>query len=151
YNSTGIPLWGQGQSMMLDPLHWLSFIKRDPAPGLDLKFIAHRFVFAAGIGIAGLVVTGSATSAMMVGAIAPFAGVFTYRINHPAVFSLTYAPWILVAWFMLARAVTVQQAVRAGMLLTAASTLELVASPPKEAAILLLICHGTGLLAVVLT
>ena len=51
YNAAGRPLWGQGLSYILDPLHWLTLVTPDPLSGWDLKFVAHRFVFAAGIGL----------------------------------------------------------------------------------------------------
>ncbi len=54
-----VPLWGQGQSFMLDPLHWLTLLERDPAMGWDLKFVAHRLVFSYGIGVASLLATGA--------------------------------------------------------------------------------------------
>jgi hypothetical protein len=146
YNSTGLPLWGQGLSFLLDPLHWPTLLAHDPGPGLDFKFVAHRLVFAWGAGTAALLATSAPAASLVVAAIAPFAGVFTYRFNHPAVFALSYAPWILVAWFALARAAGPAQAVRAAVLLTAASSLELVASPPKEAATLLFGCHLAGAL-----
>jgi hypothetical protein len=151
YNSTGLPLWSQGLSFLLDPLHWPTLLAHDPGPGLDFKFVAHRFVFAWGAGTAALLATSAPAASLVVAAIAPFAGVFTYRFNHPAVFALSYAPWILVAWFALARAAGPAQAVRAALLLTAASSLELVASPPKEAATLLFGCHLAGALTLLVS
>jgi hypothetical protein len=133
YNAIGRPLWGQGQTFLLDPLHWLTLIRKDPALGWDLKFVAHRFVFAAGVGLAALAVTSNWIAAAIAGAAAPFAGVYVYRLNHPAVFSLTYTPWILLASFRLARATGTYQRVRAWVLLAVASSLVLVSSPPKEA------------------
>jgi hypothetical protein len=150
YNSAGVSHWGQGLSFLLDPLHWLTLLAHDPAPGLDLKFVAHRMVFAWGIGAAALLATGAPVASMIAGGLAPFAGLFTYRFNHPAVFSLTYAPWILVAWFLLARAATPQRAARAVLLLAAASSLELVASPPKEATTVLFGCHLAGVLTLLI-
>ena len=49
FNGTGRALWGQGQTFFGDPLHWLTFLDADW--GQDLKFVAHRFVFAAGVGL----------------------------------------------------------------------------------------------------
>ena len=54
YNGAGRPLWGQGQTFLLDPLHWLTIVTPDLTLGWDLKFIAHRLVFAAGVGVAAL-------------------------------------------------------------------------------------------------
>ena len=45
-NGAGRPLWGQGQTFLFDPLHWLTLLAADPSRGWDLKFVAHRLVFA---------------------------------------------------------------------------------------------------------
>jgi hypothetical protein len=42
--------------------------------------------------------------ALLVSAAAPFIGFYLFRINHPAIFSLGYAPWVLYAWVRLAQA-----------------------------------------------
>jgi hypothetical protein len=144
YNAAGRPLWGQGLSYILDPLHWLTLVTRDPGSGWDIKFVAHRFVFAAGIGLAALAATGVWLPSALAAAAAPFAGVFAYRLNHPAIFSLTYAPWVLLGWFLLARASARIQHLRALALIAVASSLVLVASPPKEAIVTLLGMETTG-------
>ena len=151
YNATGRPLWGQGQTFFLDPLHWLTLITPDPALGWDLKFVAHRFVFAAGIGLAAFVVTGAWVPGAIAAVAAPFVGVYAYRVNHPAVFSLTYAAWALLGWFLLARARDGVGRTRAAILLGAAAVLILVASPPKEAVAALLATCGAGTLTVLLS
>ena len=151
YNATGRPLWGQGQTFFLDPLHWLTLITPDPALGWDLKFVAHRFVFAAGIGLAAFVVTNAWVPGAIAAVAAPFVGVYAYRVNHPAVFSLTYAAWALLGWFLLARARDGVGRTRAATLLGAATLLILVASPPKEAVAALLATCGAGILTVLLS
>ena len=82
-------MWGQGQSLLLDPLHWATLVAPDPALGWDLKFLLHRLVFAAGVGVAVLTVTSSVTAAALMAFLAPFAGYFLFRLNHPAQFSFT--------------------------------------------------------------
>ena len=150
YNAAGRPLWGQGLTFMMDPLHWLTLVGPDPAIGWDLKFVAHRFVFAAGVGLAAFAATGAWLPSAIVAAGAPFTGVHVFRFNHPAIFSLAYAPWVLLSWFRLAGATNRRQRVRASILLALTSSLALVAPTPKEAAITLLSLQATGTLVVLL-
>lgn len=151
YHSAGLPLWSQGLSYLADPLHWLSIVIADPALGWDLTFLAHRLVFAAGIGLAALAATGSLFAALLVAFVAPFAGVFTFRFNHPALFALTYAPWVLLAWFRLADAQNPRQIARALVLLAIATALLLFASVPKEGAMTLVAVQGAGALTLLLS
>ena len=150
-NGAGRPLWGQGQTFLLDPLHWLPLVGEDPAPGWDLKFVAHRLVFSAGIGAAAWLATRSLWAAAMVAAMAPFAGYYSFRFSHPAAFAPTFGPWILVGWFMIASALHRRALSRGALVLAISSSLELVASPPKEAVIMLAACHLTGALSLLLS
>jgi hypothetical protein len=137
HNAAGRPLWGQGLSFLLDPLHWLTFSTSDPALGSDLKFVAHRLVFAVGVGFVALVTTGAVVPAMITAAAAPFVGAYAFRLNHPAIFVLTYAPWVLLGWFSLAAATDRQHRARGALLVAASSALLLFAANPKDAAIAL--------------
>ena len=150
-NGGGRPLWAQGQSFLLDPLHWLTLIRSDSALGWDLKFIAHRFVFSFGVGVAALLATGAVVPAAMAAAVTPFAGLYAFRFNHPAAFTPSYAAWILVAWFLLVRASTWRTRWGAALLLALATSLTLVSSPPKEALMMIAGCHLTGAIALVAT
>ena len=148
YNAAGRPLWGQGQTFLLDPLHWLTIVTPDMTLGWDLKFIAHRFVFALGIGVAALLATGASVPAVMAAATAPFVGVYLFRLNHPAAFTLSYAPWALVGWFLLARASSRQELSRATVLVAVSMALVLLSSPPKEAVVMLVGLATAGTTAV---
>ncbi len=148
-NSGGRPLWGQGQSFLLDPLHWLTLVPRDAGWGLDLKFLAHRFVFALGVGLLAFAVTGSWLPSAIVAASVPFLGLYNYRFNHPQPFALTYAPWVLLGWLRLALTDTRVRASGA-FVLAVATALVLYASPPKEAAISLLSAYGVGTVIVMM-
>jgi hypothetical protein len=147
YNGSGRPLWGQGQSQMLDPLHWVTMAVPDPGLGWDIKFVLHRVLFASGIGMAVLALTGSWPAASLVALVAPFAGYFLFRLNHAAQFSFSYAGWMLWAWFQLADAATLRDLARAGRWLAFTTAMVLVASPPKEAVVTLLCLYATGTLA----
>jgi hypothetical protein len=138
YNAAGRPLWGQGLTSVLDPLHWLTFVTADPAPGWDLKYAAHRLVFAVGMGLATLAAVEAWLPAAVVTAASPFMGIYTYRLNHPATFALTYAPWALLACFRLAQARDKRRKALAGIGLAVSLGLVLVAGTPKDAAIILL-------------
>lgn len=148
YNGLGRPLWGQGQSMFLDPLHLASLLVEDPSTGWDLKFFYARALFATGVGLAAFAATGSLAAAATIAIAAPFFGFFTFRLNHPASFSLTYVPWLLWASFMLARQTTRPGVVRWSVALAIATALQIVAATPKEGAIALLGSHATGAVAV---
>lgn len=146
YNAAGRPLWGQGQSLVADPLHWPALL--GPA-GWDVKFIAHRFLFAAGVGMAALIALGAWLPASIAAAAVPFLGYYTYRLNHDASFTLTYGAWTVVAWFLLASARRRFEMARAAAFVAVGSCLILLASPPKEAVLMLAGCQMCGVLAVV--
>lgn len=150
-NGGGRPLWAQGQTFLLDPLHWLTLIRADSALGWDLKFIAHRFVFSLGVGVAALLATGAVVPSAMAAALTPFAGLYAFRFNHPAAFTPSYASWILVAWFLMVKASTWRTRWGATLLLALATSLTLVSSPPKEALMMIAGCHLTGAIALVAT
>ena len=150
YNAAGRPLWGQGQTQILDPLHWVTLITPNVALGWDLKFLLHRFVFAAGVGAAVMAITGSWPAGAAMALMAPFASYFLFRLNHPAQFTLTYASWMMWAWLRLAAAPVPRDRVRAMRWLAVLTALVLVASPPKEAVIVLLCMYATGGLACLL-
>ncbi len=151
YHSAGLPLWSQGLSYLFDPLHWIALSVSDPALAWDFTFLAHRVVFAAGVGMAAMAATGSLFPALLVVFVTPFVGVYTFRLNHPALFALTYAPWVLLAWFRLAHANHEREIGRAAVLLSIASALLLFASVPKEGAMMLLGVQGAGVLTVLLS
>lgn len=150
YNAAGRPLWGQGQTQILDPLHWLTLLPRDPAPGWDAKFVVHRAVFAFGLGLCVLMLTASWPAAALVAFTAPFAAYFIFRLNHPAQFTLTYAGWALCAWIALSRAARRSELYGAAAGLALTTALMLVASPPKEAVVMILCVHGAGVLMLIL-
>lgn len=148
YNGIGEPLWGQAQTYALDPFHLLSLAIPDPALAMDLRFIVARAAFAIGAGVSVLVATRSWPAGVLIALIAPFVGHFVYRFNHPAYFSIVYAPWILVAYGWLAKATDSRGRARAAMWLAAASALHLVGSTPKEGLVALVGVHLCGLVAI---
>jgi hypothetical protein len=150
YNATGRPLWGQGQTQLLDPLHWVTLVTPNIALGWDLKFLLHRFVFALGTGAAVFVLTASWPSAALIALVAPFASYYLFRLNHPAQFTFTYAAWMMWAWFRLAGASVWRDLRRAVRWLAVTTALVMVGSPPKEAIVVILCGSATGALACLL-
>jgi hypothetical protein len=101
YDSAGLPLLGQGQSMFGDPLHLLVLLTNGSSAWWDLKYVLAKFLFAACLGLCVLQAARHFPAALVIAASAPFIGFFSYRYSHPAFFSLCYAPSILLCWFKL--------------------------------------------------
>ena len=83
-------------------------------------------------------------SSLLVAASAPFIGFYVFRINHPAVFSVGYAPWVLYAWMRFAAAVDRRSAVLWAAGLFVANWSLLNSGTAKEASVLLLQMNATG-------
>ena len=151
YNGAGVPLLGQGQSMIGDPLNGLVILAGGSAWAWDLKFLLAKLLFAAGIGLAVRGINGGRLAAAAVLAFgACFLGFFIYRFNHPAYFSVCYAPWILVAWLRLGRAADRRRLTPLGLLVLA-DWCELCSGTAKEACILLLVLNAAGALSLALS
>lgn len=149
YNSIGEPLWGQGQTFMLDPFHLGSLAIRDVALAMDLRFVVGRMVFAAGTGAMVVAASGSWQAGALLGFVAPFIGYFTMRFNHPAHFSIIYTPWILWAYLVLGSSPLERRwAAAAGIAVS--TVLQMVGSTPKEGIVALLAAHGAGVLSLLL-
>jgi hypothetical protein len=103
YDSAGTPLLGQGQSMFGDPLHFLVVAADGAAWAWDIKYLAAKWLLALGLGSIVLALTRRLGPALLISLGAPFLGFFIYRLNHPAFFSLCYAPWPLYCWIRTAQ------------------------------------------------
>jgi hypothetical protein len=104
YNAAGRTLIGQGQSMLGDPLNWVVLALGPNAGAFDFKFVVLKVFFAISIGAGSWLLTRSLTPAVFASAASCFISYFLYRVNHAAIFSLCYAPSVLVAWIGLAKA-----------------------------------------------
>lgn len=151
YNSCGLTLLGQGQSMFGDPLHMLPVLAAGEAWVWDLKFLLAKVLFCFGLGLAVYASSRHLPTALLLAFSSGFIGFFAHRFNHPAFFSVCYAPWLLACWLEITRAATLRSAVGwiAGLLL--ASWAELNSGTAKEAYMLLLSLHGCGFLVFLLT
>lgn len=101
YNSAGVAMFGQGQSMFGDPLQFLPILANGAAWAWDLKYLIAKWLFAFGLGLIVWRFTRHRPSAVLTTIASAFIGFFVYRINHPAFFSFCYAPWILYCWVRL--------------------------------------------------
>lgn len=149
-NSCGVPLLGQGQSMIGDPLHWIPLAAGGATWAWDAKFVLAKILFAFGIGLLVRAAVGRLGIAAALAASSAFIGFFAYRFNHAAIFSLSYAPWILLGWLESGRAAGWRAAVPWSALLLVANWMELNSGTAKEASMLIGVLNATGLLALVL-
>ncbi len=158
YNAAGVPLLAQGQSMFGDPLHCLVIAANGAAWAWDLKYLTAKWLFAAGLGLTVLALTGARAArplpanaggppalpldlapALIVAAAAPFIGFFLYRINHPAFFSVCYAPWPLYCLVRVAQAST-RRAIALGCAGLVVANIALMNSGTVKEAYMLLAC-----------
>jgi hypothetical protein len=151
YNSCGVTLLGQGQSMFGDPLHMLVVLAAGEAWAWDLKFVLAKIIFCFGLGLTVYTSCRHLPTALLLAFSSGFIGFFAFRFNHPAFFSVCYAPWLLACWLEITRAATIRAAAAwiTGLLL--ASWVELNSGTVKEAYMLLLGLHGCGFLVFLLT
>ena len=142
----GEPLLGQGQSMFGDPFNFLTILADGAAWAWDVRFLLAHWLFAAGLGYIVWSLTRHLTSALLVTLGGAFIGFFTYRLVHPANFSVCYSPWILWAWAGLVHATTPRR--QAGWLgaLIAANWLLFTSGTVKEAYMAMVCLNFAGVL-----
>jgi hypothetical protein len=144
----GVPLLGQGQSMLGDPLNVLTILADGASWAWDVRFMLARWMLAFGLAVVAWQVTRHLSAALLVALGGSFLGFFTYRLNHPANFSLGYAPWLLVAWVALAQATSRRQEIAALALLLLAHGAEFCSGTVKEAVVLIAVLDVAGVLCV---
>jgi len=150
YDSCGVALFGQGQSMLGDPLQGIVLLARGAAWAWDLKFVLAKVLFAFGMGLTILIATRHLQSAVILTASSVFIGFFFFRYNHAAIFSFCYSPWILYYWFRI-REAPARSAVMPGVVgLMVACWFEINSGTVKEAYMLLAGMNTCGLLTFVL-
>ncbi len=145
YDSAGVPLLGQGQSCLGDPLHLIPILASGAAWAWDLKFLLAKWIFAAATGLCAWRLFRHLPTALLTAASAPFLGFFIYRINHPAIFSVCYAPLIVYAWLRCLDSRSARSAAPWLAALIGANWMEMNSGTAKEAYILLLSMNFTGL------
>jgi len=150
YSSCGTTLLGQGQSMFGDPLHMIVLAGKGASWAWDLKYLLAKVLFCWALGLGVLASAKHFLSALLLTCSSAFIGFFSYRFDHPAFFSMCYAPWLLLCWIEITHAATRREAGRWIVLLLFASWAELNSGTVKEAYMLLLSLHGCGLLVFLL-
>lgn len=150
YNSAGTVLIGQGQTMFGDPLHWPVILANGAAWAWDLKYLAAKWLLAFGLGLIVLRLTRHLPAALLVAGAADFVGYFVYRVNHPAIFSFCYAPWIIYCWMQIATAADRRRAAGWTLGLVIANAVEMNSGTVKEAYMLLLTMNLAGGLGLVI-
>ena len=147
YNSSGVTLLGQGQSMFGDPIHLLLIVAtRGAVWAWDLKFLIARLLFGAGLALCVWLLTRDWTAAALIALAAPLFAFFNYRFNHPAIFSVSYSPWILVAWMTLTDAAGRRATTRALGLWALANVTVICSGTVKDAYLLVAGLNATGAL-----
>jgi hypothetical protein len=149
-NGCGVPLLGQGLSMLGDPLQWITILANGAAWSWDAKFVLAKILFSFGVGMLVYLAVGRLGVATLLAASSAYLGFFSYRFNHPAFFSLSYSPWILVAWFGLSRARGWRAAAPWIALLIGANFIELNSGTAKESSMLILGMNFSGALVIAL-
>jgi len=150
YNSCGVELFGQGQSMLGDPFHLPVLLSGGAAWAWDARFVAARLTFAVGIGFLAFAATRHTATSVLLAASAPFIGFFSFRLNHPAVFTVCVSPWVLTAWLEIARDAAARRAASWFVLVVAANGCLLTSGTVKEAAMTAVVLNGAGLIAALL-
>jgi hypothetical protein len=151
YSSGGVPLLGQGLSMLGDPVHLLPLLTNGAAWAWDFKFLIAKTLFALGLGLSAWMLTRQLGIAMLLTLSSAWIGFFAFRFNHPAFFSVCYAPWILLPWLAIGRAQTWRAQWGWAAALILADLMVLASGTAKEPSMLLLCLNATGLLALALS
>jgi hypothetical protein len=145
YSLCGEPLLGQGQSMFGDPCNFLTIMADGAAWAWDLRFVLAHWLLAAGLGFTVWQLTRHLGAALLVTVAGGFIAFFTFRLVHPATFSVCYAPWILWAWAGLVQANTSRRELGWLGALFAANWLVLTSGTVKEADMLIACLNLAGL------
>ncbi len=146
YNSSGVPHLGQGISMLGDPLHQIVLSAGGAAWAWDIKFVVAKYLFALGVGLMVFAATRHVGASLLVAFSSVFIGFFAYRFNHPAFFSLCYAPWILYCWLEIAQASSNRSGMRWLGGLVVANWMEIASGTIKEAYMLFVFLNLCGVL-----
>ncbi|MDI1319782.1 MAG: hypothetical protein PSW75_06250, partial [bacterium] len=137
YSLAGEPLLGQGQSMFGDPFNFITIVTDGAGWAWDIRFVVARWLLAASLGGTVWLLTRHLGAATLTTVGAGFLGFFTFRLIHPANFSVCYSPLILLAWAGLLTAATPRRLTGWLAGLVAANWLVLTSGTVKEAYMLL--------------
>ena len=148
YSMCGQTLLGQGMSMIGDPLYWMTVLADGAAWAWDLRFLLSKLLFCFGVGLLIWRCVRHLGVAALLAFSCAFLGFFSFRFNHPAFFSVSYSPWILLCWLTIAEARTWRGAAWGALALIVANWAEFNTGTAKEAVMLMLGMNGIGALAI---
>jgi hypothetical protein len=144
FDSCGLSLLGQGLWKLGDPLHTITLIAGGAAWAWDVKFLLAKVLFCWALGLTVFASSRHLPTALLLGSSSAFLGFFSLRFDHPAFFSMCYAPCLLLCWIEITRARTTRQTAGWAAALVLASWAELNSGTVKEGYMLLLSMHGYG-------
>lgn len=144
YSLCGEPLLGQGQSMFGDPFNILTIATDGAGWAWDVRFVIARWLLAAALGGVVWQLTRHAGASLLTTIGAGFLGFFTYRLVHPANFSVCYAPLILFAWTGTLKAATPGRLIGWLGALVAANWITMTSGTVKEAYMLMVGLNFAG-------
>ncbi|MCF7759604.1 MAG: YfhO family protein [Cephaloticoccus sp.] len=150
YSLSGEPLLGQGQSMFGDPFNFITIATDGAAWAWDIRFLIVRWLLAGSLGGIVWLLTRRIGPAVLTTIGAGFLGFFTYRLVHPANFSVCYSPLILLAWCGLHGTTTPRGMARWLAALVAANWLVLTSGTVKEAYMLIVCLNLAGVILLLL-
>ena len=133
--------------MIGDPLHWITITADGAAWAWDLKFLIAKTLFAFGIGLLCWTAARHLPAAMLLAFSSAFIGFFSYRFIHPAIFSVSYAPWILLGWLRAGMARSWRSVAACALAMIAANWVELNSGTAKESSMIMIALNGAGGLA----
>ena len=67
----GVPLYGQGYSMLGDPIQWITVFYNGSSISWDIKFTLSKFIFSIGCGLLAFRISKNVTISMVIAAAAP--------------------------------------------------------------------------------
>ncbi len=146
WSLAGEPLLGQGQSMFGDPFNLLTILADGAAWAWDVRFLVARWLFAAGLGGIVWLLTRHVAASLVVTFTSAFVAFFTFRLVHPANFSVSYSPTILLAWAGLLHADTRRREAGWLLALVAANWIVMTSGTMKEAFMLIAGLNLAGVL-----
>ncbi|MFH1227532.1 MAG: hypothetical protein V1701_06470 [Planctomycetota bacterium] len=146
YSLCGSTLLGQGQSMLGDPVHLITILVGGASWAWDIKYMLAKILFTFGLGLLVFSATRHLPSALILAFSSAFICFFAYRFNHPAIFSVCYAPWILYCWLVITQSRAVRTAVWGIAGLVLANWAVMNSGTVKEAYMLIACLNLSGIL-----
>jgi hypothetical protein len=148
YEMCGLTLFGQGMCMIGDPLFWVTVLADGASWSWDLRFLVSKLLFSFGIGLVVWQCLRHLGIAALLAFSCAFIGFFSFRFNHPAFFSVSYAPWILLCWLSITQSRSIRHAGWAALALFVANWVEFNSGTAKEASMIMLGLNGFGVLTI---